>query len=144
MKISQQKGSALFISLILLFLMTIIGINALDTATSDERMALNTQHKQEVFHAAESAINLIKRNDGSLEQAAIDGSFGPVTFSAQDNVAADATISYSECSDPPPGYSVEKFAYQDFDLTSTANMANTSTRVTHTLGVAKAAPREGC
>ena len=89
MNIKQQQGAALFVSLMFLFLMTIIGLNALNTSTSDERMALNTQHQQQVFHAAESSINVVKRDITSLEEAISTGAAStPVSYTGQADVAA--------------------------------------------------------
>ena len=147
MRINKQKGTALFISLMLLLLMTIIGLNALNTATSDERMALNSQHEQEVFHAAESAINLIKRNDASVQAitaAGVGGTFGPIAFNNQPNVVANANGSYFGCLDPPPGDEVGEWAYHASDITSTAQLANSGAQATHSQRMARVGRYEAC
>lgn len=143
MNSNRQKGAALFISLMLLFLMTIIGLNALDTATSDERMALNTQHEQEVFHAAESAVTVLKRNDAALDTAIGTGTFGPTAYAGQPNVTAAATIAYVTCGDPPAGYDLGKFVSQDFAITGTAQLVNSSAQAVHVQGIGKVAPLAG-
>ena len=145
-KITKQKGAALFISLMLLFLMTIIGLNALDTATSDERMALNSQQEQEVFHAADSAINLIKRNPNAvfdIVSAGPGGSSTPVVFNNQPNVVATAAGSYDGCDDPPPETGTE-WAFHSSDISSTAQLANTGATATHTQRIARVGRREAC
>lgn len=137
----KQNGAALFVSLMFLFLMTIIGVSALNSSTSDERMALNAQHQQQVFHAADSAINVIKHDINALEQAIITGAFGPVTYTAQTHVTATANINYAGCADPPAGYDVEKFVNQDFDVDSSAQMVNAGAQADHLQGIAQVAPK---
>lgn len=52
----KQQGVSLFISLILLLVMTIIGITATTTTNLDEKMVANTRDQQISFQAAETAI----------------------------------------------------------------------------------------
>lgn len=53
---SKQTGVALFISLVLLLVMTIIGVSAVQTTSLEERMARNARDRVLAFQAAESAI----------------------------------------------------------------------------------------
>jgi len=53
---SKQQGVALFISLIILFALTIIGLSAADRSNLQERMATNMHIQNIAFNAAESAI----------------------------------------------------------------------------------------
>jgi type IV pilus assembly protein PilX len=53
---NRQRGIALFISLVLLLLMTIIGISAVQTTSLEERMARNTHDSVLAFQAAEVAL----------------------------------------------------------------------------------------
>lgn len=52
----KEQGVTLFISLILLMVLTIIGLSAAQRSTLQERMAGNTHLQNVVFNAAESAI----------------------------------------------------------------------------------------
>jgi len=52
----QQHGAALIVSLIVLLLMTIIGINSIKTTTLEERMAGNLRDQNLSFQSAEAAI----------------------------------------------------------------------------------------
>jgi len=52
----RQKGIALFISLVLLLVLTIIGVSAVQTTSLEERMARNTHDNVLAFQAAESAL----------------------------------------------------------------------------------------
>lgn len=137
----KQSGAALFVSLMFLFLMTIIGVSALNSSTTDERMALNSQHQQQVFHAADSAINVIKHDSVAIETAIISGTHGPVTYTAQTHVTATANINYAGCAAPPAGYDVEKFVGQDFDVISSAQMVNAAAQADHVQGITQLAPK---
>lgn len=139
----QQHGAALFVSLMFLFLMTIIGLNALNTSTSDERMALNTQHQTQVFHAAESAINVVKRDVTSLEQAITTGAAStPVAYSGQSDVVADASASYVGCGTPEAGFALGSggFVTHVFDINATASLGASSAQANHLQGVSLLAP----
>ncbi len=53
---SQQQGFALAISLILLVVITMLSLTAMRSATLDTKIAINHQHKQQAFQAAENAL----------------------------------------------------------------------------------------
>ena len=53
---SRQRGVALFISLVLLLVLTIIGVSAVQTTTLETRMARNEHDALLAFQAAESAL----------------------------------------------------------------------------------------
>lgn len=53
---ARQRGVALFISLVLLLVLTIIGVSAVQTTTLETRMARNEHDTLLAFQAAESAL----------------------------------------------------------------------------------------
>jgi type IV pilus assembly protein PilX len=53
---SRQNGVALFISLVLLLVLTIAGVSAVQTTTLEERMARNSHDAMMAFQSAESAL----------------------------------------------------------------------------------------
>ncbi len=55
-KFRQERGVALFISLVVLLIITIIGVSAVQTTTLEERMAANARDHGIAFQAAESAL----------------------------------------------------------------------------------------
>jgi len=146
MNIRKQQGAALFVSLMFLFLMTIIGLNALNTSTSDERMALNTQHQQQVFHAAESSINVVKRDITSLEEAITTGAPStPVDYTGQADVAASASATYVGCGTPEAGFALGEggFVTHEFGITGNASLGASSAQANHLQGVSLLAPMAG-
>ena len=52
----RQRGIALFISLVLLLVLTIAGVSAVQTTTMEERMARNSHDSLIAFQAAEAAL----------------------------------------------------------------------------------------
>jgi type IV pilus assembly protein PilX len=54
--VNNQRGVALFISLVLLLVLTIIGVSAVQTTSLEERMARNTHDSVLAFEAAEVAL----------------------------------------------------------------------------------------
>ena len=146
MNLQRQQGAALFVSLMFLFLMTIIGLNALNSSTSDERMAVNTQHQQQVFHAAESAINVVKRDVSSLEEAIVTGAPStPISYSGQTEITANASASYIGCGLPGPSNSLGEggFVEHEFGISGDASLGASSAQANHLQGVSLLAPMAG-
>ena len=56
LKAQRSRGVALFISLVLLLVLTIIGVSAVQTTTLETRMARNEHDRLLAFQAAESAL----------------------------------------------------------------------------------------
>ncbi len=57
----KQKGVVLVIGLLMLLVITIVGVTAMSSTTSNERMAANNQFHTISFQAAESAIHNVAR-----------------------------------------------------------------------------------
>lgn len=57
----SQRGVALFISLVLLLVLTIAGVSAVQTTSLEERMARNTHDTLLAFQSAESALREAER-----------------------------------------------------------------------------------
>lgn len=53
---NTQRGAVLMISLMILLIMTVIGIAAMSSTTMEEKMAANSQQRQQAFQAAETAL----------------------------------------------------------------------------------------
>lgn len=68
----QQAGLALFISLVLLLVLTIIGVSAVQMTSLEERMARNSRDRLLAFQAAESAL---RDAEGFIETIVTTASF---------------------------------------------------------------------
>jgi len=141
--LQKQNGAALFVSLMFLFLMTIIGVNALNSATSDERMALNTQHSQQVFHAVESAINTAKRDVTTLETAITTGTSNSISYTGQTDISASAQVAYVGCGQHVAGNGIGQFVSHEFAISGNASLAASSAQANHLQGVSLIAPNGG-
>lgn len=73
-KLERERGSILFIALILLIILTLLAFTALRTATMQERMAGNARDRGIAFQAAEAALR------GAEKYLASNSSPGSATF----------------------------------------------------------------
>lgn len=74
---SQQRGSALIVSLLMLVVLTLIGITAVGTSTLEEKMAGNIRDQHVAFQAAEVALRDAEDFiEGLASTAAFDGTDG--------------------------------------------------------------------
>lgn len=73
---NRQTGSALFLSLVFLLLLTLLGVTAMESGTLEEKMAGNSRSRNVAFQAAESALRdaewLIRRGAGVSEVDFLD------------------------------------------------------------------------
>lgn len=63
----QQKGTTLIISLMLLFIITLLGLNSIRVSQQQEKMAHHTQDKIISFQAAEAAVLNAESLIGALD-----------------------------------------------------------------------------
>lgn len=59
MRAKKQQGAALMVSMVLIFMLTILGISAMSEATLEGQLAANSVHKEITFQSAESATDII-------------------------------------------------------------------------------------
>ncbi len=105
-QLHQQRGAVLIISLIMLLVLTIIGVNAMRTTMLEEKMAGNLRDKNLAFQAAESALrdgedlfeNLVATSSfdgtaGRLGSADTDPDFfDSATWSNSDSIEYSGTM----------------------------------------------------
>ncbi|WP_062268578.1 PilX N-terminal domain-containing pilus assembly protein [Endozoicomonas arenosclerae] len=93
---NSERGAILFISLIILLLVTVIAIGSVRYATLDQRISLTVQQKNTTFQAAESGLS---QNENAMnfkfaiDQARVDGYTETFTFTdtSGSQVTAQAT-----------------------------------------------------
>lgn len=54
--IKNQQGAVLVMSLLMLFVLTLVGVSSISTTTMEEKMSGNTRNRHLAFQSAESAI----------------------------------------------------------------------------------------
>ena len=91
----QQRGSVLLISLVILSILSVLGLQSMSTSILEERMASNERESQEAFQGAESALRLAEEwVDARLTRPTpCDGAEGSASFGmiSQDSDSTDDT-----------------------------------------------------
>lgn len=99
-RVSENRGSALLAALALLIIITLVGIAAVDQATTDFDLSFNQQHQDMAFYVAEagikSAIAKIQSNpawdSGFVDVSFGNGSFNVVVIDSSDDASLGDTI----------------------------------------------------
>ena len=148
----QQKGSALFLSLIFLLVLTVLAISTMKGSFLDEKMAANTQFKQQVFQASQSEgegqFELYLTNHNFLQQAfdqaqpgsSATGPVNPPQQVAHNNITKDIELEYIATAQPPSGFSFGVFVGLIYSQNTESNLTNTNANSDQTLGINYAAP----
>lgn len=72
----NQRGATLFTALIFLIMLMLLGVNAAQMSTMEERMAGNTRNRDLAFQAAEAALKHVEQNlhmGEKIKDLAFDG-----------------------------------------------------------------------
>jgi type IV pilus assembly protein PilX len=137
----QQDGAALVVGLMLLVILTLLAISGMGTATTELVMAGNEQFQNRAFQAAETGIERVigagTFNPMSTTQtsASLAMSGKPAT---QDD-RFDATTRPRGTTLPPPGFSLDAFTSEHFEIVSQGTSARNAAS-THTQGLFLLAP----
>ncbi|WP_456405357.1 pilus assembly PilX family protein [Thiolapillus sp.] len=106
---NRQKGVALVISLILLTVITMLSLTAMRSANLDTKIAVNHQHKQFSFQAAENALAQLTRvppstvsKPGTLNGDAVTTTdwYQENAIGGSPNISADLTMDMTVQSRP--------------------------------------------
>ncbi len=130
----HQSGAALLVSLVFIFMMTVIGISAMQGATLEGQLANNAIQKELTLQAAEAASNARLNKPDSLEESIciedpIGLAFGNLKQS--DEQQTDSEVLYGGRANPV-GYSLGgPIGARRFVVTGTSSIdsINTSSRV---------------
>jgi type IV pilus assembly protein PilX len=66
---ARQRGSVLFVALMLLIVIALLGIASMQTTTIQERMAGNYRNLNRAFQNSERTVRTVERNISTLTQA---------------------------------------------------------------------------
>lgn len=106
----QQRGGALLVAMVMIFMLSIMGVSAMRGSTLEKRMATNAIQSSVTFQAAESASDLALNTPQYLTTAH-DAGIGTVTSFDIDEVATNiglestSTLQYIG-DQPAAGFSV--------------------------------------
>lgn len=104
---SRQRGAALLVALVMIFMMTVLGLTAMRESSLEKRMTTNSVHKSSTFQTAESATDLIINDSDNLAAAYTQaGKAVSMTLPSPSNVemSLTGTIEYTGIG-PPIGFS---------------------------------------
>ncbi len=105
---ARQQGTALIISLIVLAIVTVLSLSAMRNTNLDTRIAVNHQHKQLSFQAAENAFAILTGEEPNVDVPGTttddpvlnDNFFSATGIEGQPDVAADLVMDFVRVSSP--------------------------------------------
>ncbi len=137
--LQQQRGAALLVSMVLIFMLTVLGLAAMRDSTLEGQLASNAVHKEVTFQSAESATDIVLAIDDASDDKAIEKvicadntQFDLAQLSRDQVQTTIVTIEYAGQS-LPTGWSLGgPVGGRRFIVSgeSTLTNANTSTRIT--------------
>ncbi len=143
----RQSGAVLFVSIIMLLLISIIGVAGIRSVVLEKNMATNNQYEMLVFQGTESAIEGVMADDDAFVEAintAIGASPPTRSFTLDHSnysfsITSGATIS-AGTPDVALGYSLGEFVSYPFTITSSSAIASINASDTHVQTASKIAP----
>jgi len=147
---TTQSGAALVVGMILLLILTLLAISGMSTSTTELVMAGNEQYQENAFQAAETGIERTI-STGNFNAAAEVAGARITLPSADTGCLADptnvdrcptytATIRPRGSSPPPPGYSLDQFSAENFEVESLGTSVRDATD-THIQGLFLIVPK---
>jgi len=161
---TNQKGAALIVSLLILVVLTLLGINSIGGSNLEERMAQNFHHTTLAFHAAESSINTVLsisnpeassyNASNDLLNTALLAGIGNTSTTATYNMDPGNTlpntslnttttishIGISACPQSSMGQNANSVACGYFEINADASISATHTSTSHVQGVYRPVP----
>ena len=146
-KPGRQSGAVLFVSLVMLLLVSIIGVAGIRSVVMEKNMSTNNQYEMLVFQGAESAIEGILSDDDAYVDA-INTPIGDPDPTRSYTLSHDsysftltsgASISVGT-PEVPIGYSLGDFVRYPFTVTGSSSIASINANDTHIQTASKIAP----
>lgn len=112
--LGNERGMALILALIILFLMSVLGTMMFTNSSSETQASRNYRVKQDAFYAAERAIEYA-RTDVNIYSAVGSGSVNiPLTGISLQAGTSDATgtVTYLSNGNPPRGSGMDVTEFQ--------------------------------
>lgn len=146
MQLARQRGGALLVAMVMIFMLSIMGVSVMRSSTLEKRMAINAIQSSATFQAAESASNLALNDFNHLNSAHMAGSNTPVVL-AIDEVHADIglqSVSTVEWvgTGPLPGFSTGDFQALYYIATGVSAIDSARSQATVEQGAYRGVPHE--
>ena len=128
------------VSLVLIFMMALMGVSAMRSATLDKRMSTNAVHKSRTLQAAESITELALDNSDALGAAITSNGTVPVQVKLNDDeqLTTNATIEYTGMG-MVPGWSTT-FSGPQFEVVGEAALDSVNAKTSVVQGAFVPAP----
>ncbi len=112
---SHQRGVALFVALLLLFILTLLLVEGIGTASSESQLAANQQYFQRAFEAAQGGLA-----SGLQRLARGDASALPARFTlareGSDTDGSETQLLLTAIDTLPAGYSAGRFIARHYEI----------------------------
>ena len=153
-----ERGGALLVAMILIFLLSVMGISSMRGSTLERQMATNSIQTATTFQAAESTSEMVLNNEANLTAAInianvaavnngqlSDSAVIPVEVDLQQNIGLESTARLQYVGDGPAyGYSAgigsSNFVAYRFEVIATAKVDAVRSQAEVTQGAYRIAP----
>ena len=125
----SQRGATLLMGLIMLVLLTLMGLSAINSATSNLKVVGNMQYQQEALGAAQVAINKVLSKGSYFS----DPSTAPTSDSV--DVTGDAVSDYTVTLAQPCILSTKDILVSELNMTDPNDLLCTSSSVVKNAGI---------
>ena len=141
----QQRGAILIIGMILMAIITIVGLSTISTTQLEEKMAANLQQSNEVFQAAEAAIEEGIDSGKYLNTTRISGGVGTATTVTNEDTRINSTFQATYIGNTTPsgddaasvdlGNDGQSLTNYNFTIAASAGLSNTGAAARHVQGI---------
>ena len=122
---TRQTGAALAISLLILFVMTLLGIAAMRSSRLELKLAQNAESRVNALQTAQAVADAVTQSDSNLSVSAGPGYIGCFASSGTDSGG------FSLAPDTLPNASLDQYPCSDSATTSTALTFGVTTLPSH-------------
>jgi len=134
----KQQGAALLVSLVMIFILSLLGLTSMRSSTLETRMAANSIEKDITFQAADSASEIVLQVEQNLANVICSDTPTQTqitNINHDEKLETEAEVSYGG-ETVAVGYSLDSgFSALRFTATGTSTMTATGTATSITQGV---------
>ncbi|MBI1910933.1 MAG: pilus assembly PilX N-terminal domain-containing protein [Deltaproteobacteria bacterium] len=143
--VNNEKGMALVIALIIMFIMSLLGTMLYTTSSSETKAARNYRTKQDAFYAAERAIEYAKTDSNiyaTIGSGSVNIPLSGVSLSAGSSNAS-GTVEYLANGNPPRGSGLDATEFEaNFYVISAAGTGPANSMTEMETNVARIVPKK--
>ena len=143
--LGKQQGVALIVSMLLLIVITLLSLSSMRNTTLDTKIAVNHQHKQISFQAAESALFKLMSPEPNVtvpltpvDAPTINDNYFASAGDDQPDVEADLSMDFIRVSDPGEykfnGFSLN-LTTMIYEASAEGTIAGSNVRANNRMGV---------